>query len=325
MNNIAVSPSFAELAKEESARAPRNNSEKRAFLSAFIRMNGYLRLRGNNNALEVSSENSSIAKVVYEYLRDLYDVKARFAYTRNAGFLKRIVYHVILEEGVEEILKDLEIDFFLPTSPSKNVQKSEDMASFFAGAFLAGGSVNNPHSSSYHLEIACKEEAFAKFLLKLICKYPPHPFSAKMVTRRSKSVIYIKRGDEISDFLILLGAKENCLLFEDVRISRDFALIGNRLANLDTANYQKSQKAGLRQVEEINYLIEKRGWSSFDNEKIKALFKIRLEHPDASLNELAALLSDELNTTISRSNVNHLLRYLDKEYERALGYEKKRN
>ena len=207
--------SFTELVKEESSKADRLDSEKRAFLSAFIRMNGYLQLRDNKNGLEVTSENSAIAKVVYRYLKDLYGIRARFAYTRSAGFLKRIVYHVIVDSDAEDILNDLEIDFFFPLDPKNVIATPEQLASFFAGAFLAGGSVNSPQSTSYHLEISCKEEGFARFLLKQLLRYPPHPFHVKLLWRRKKYVVYLKRSDEISDFLILLGAKVNCLQFED--------------------------------------------------------------------------------------------------------------
>lgn len=308
--------SFAELVKEESAKAPRTDTEKRAFLSSFIRMNGYLQLRDGKNGLEVSSEKGAIAKVVYQYLYDIYGVKARFAYTRSAGFLKRIVYHVLLDEEAEDVLNDLEIDYFFPKNPKFFLSNTSEIASFFAGAFLAGGSVNSPQSHSYHLEISCKEEAFCDFLLKLIQKYPSHPFEAKKIKRRNKNVIYIKRGDEISDFLVLLGAKENCLSFEDERVSRDFANIGNRLANLDGANYRKSKASGDRQIEEINFFVSRFGWKGIDNPKLRTLMQLRLENPDASLPELARLLSDELNTTISKSNVNHLFRGLHERYEK---------
>lgn len=314
--------SFAELTKEESALALRSDEEKRAFLSAFVRMSGYLRLNEGKEGLEVSSENSAIAKVVYKYLNDLYGVKARFSYTRSAGFLKRIVYHVIIDEGAEDILNDLEIDFFFPKEPKRVLATSLQTSSFFAGAFLAGGSVSSPQSSSYHLEISCKEEAFAAFLLHLIQKYSPHPFHAKTVQRRNKHVIYIKRGDEISDFLILLGAKENCLAFEDVRVSRDFASIGNRLANLDGANYRRSKQTGEKQIEQINYFVERLGWQGIDNLKLRTLMEIRLNNPDASLGELAKLLSQELGATVSKSNVNHLFRYLNEQYERAKHHDK---
>lgn len=302
--------SFARLVKEESAKAERSVSEKKALLSSFVRINGYLRIRGKQEGLELSSENSAIAKCVYQYLHELYGVDVRFAYTRSAGFLKRMVYHVIVDDEAGKILEDLEVDFFNPEKPKNVISSSEEVAAYLTGAFLAGGSVNNPASRSYHLEICVKDEGFAKFLLKIWSKYQPHPFSCKLSKRRNQFVLYLKRGDEISDFLVLMGAKDQCLAFEDVRISRDFSSIGNRLSNLDTANYGRVVLASKRQIEEINYLFEKEGKENIPNPKLLALMELRVKNPDASLDELSKLLSEELNTEISKSNVNHLLRYV---------------
>lgn len=302
--------SFARLVKEESAKAERSASEKKALLSSFVRINGYLRIRGKQEGLELSSENSAIAKCVYQYLHELYGVDVRFAYTRSAGFLKRMVYHVIVDNEAGKILEDLEVDFFNPEKPKNVISSSEEVAAYLTGAFLAGGSVNNPASRSYHLEICVKDEGFAKFLLKIWSKYQPHPFSCKLSKRRNQFVLYLKRGDEISDFLVLMGAKDQCLAFEDVRISRDFSSIGNRLSNLDTANYGRVVLASKRQIEEINYLFEKEGKENISNPKLLALMELRVKNPDASLDELSKLLSEELNTEISKSNVNHLLRYV---------------
>ena len=302
--------SFARLVKEESAKAERSVSEKKALLSSFVRINGYLRIRGKQEGLELSSENSAIAKCVYQYLHELYGVDVRFAYTRSAGFLKRMIYHVIVDDEASKILDDLEVDFFNPERPKNIISSSEDVAAYLTGAFLAGGSVNNPNSRSYHLEISVKDEGFAKFLLKIWSKYQPHPFSCKLSKRRNQYVLYLKRGDEISDFLVLMGAKDQCLVFEDVRISRDFSSIGNRLSNLDTANYGRVVSASKRQIEEINYIFKKEGKENISNPKLLACMELRVKNPDASLDELSKLLSSELNTEISKSNINHLLRYV---------------
>ena len=302
--------SFARLVKEESAKAERSVSEKKALLSSFVRINGYLRIRGKQEGLELSSENSAIAKCVYQYLHELYGVDVRFAYTRSAGFLKRMIYHVIVDDEASKILDDLEVDFFNPERPKNIISSSEDVAAYLTGAFLAGGSVNNPHSRSYHLEISVKDEGFAKFLLKIWSKYQPHPVSCKLSKRRNQFVLYLKKGDEISDFLVLMGAKDQCLVFEDVRISRDFSSIGNRLSNLDTANYGRVVSASKRQIDEINYIFKKEGKENISNPKLLACMELRVKNPDASLDELSKLLSSELNTEISKSNINHLLRYV---------------
>ena len=315
--------SFAEKVKEESARSERDKEEKRSLLSSFIRLNGYLSLREGDERLDISSESSSIAKAIYQYLHDLYGVNARFAYTRSAGFLKRIVYHVLLEKEPEDILNDLGIDFFSIENPKNLVVNQKQIAAYLTGAFLAKGSINSPKSSSYHLEFSFTDPSFAKWIQKLLTRYPFHSFNAKMILRRNHYVVYLKRSDEISDFLILLNAKSCCLEFENVRVERDFANVTNRLSNLDTANYAKTLKSSEAQVEQIHYFVNKLGWEGIGNEKLKALMKLRLEHPDASLNELSHLLSEELNTMVSRSNINHLFRYLAEQYKFAQKENKK--
>lgn len=310
--------SFSESVKEESAHEERDEAEKRSLLSAFLRINGYLRLSGNEASLDVASESSAMAKAIYLYLHDLYGVSARFAYTRSSGFLKRMVYHVMVENEAEDILNDLGIDYFSMENPKFLTSNAKEIAAYLTGAFWAKGSVNSPTSSSYHLELSLGDESYAKWVAKLYQRYPNHPFNAKVISRRSRYVVYLKRSDEISDFLILMGAKKQCLEFENVRVERDFENQTNRLSNLDAANYRKSLNSGERQVEEIRFFVERLGWSAFDdNEKMKTLLKLRLAHPDASLSELARMLSTALNTDISRSNVNHLFRELDAQYALA--------
>jgi cell division protein WhiA len=309
--------SFARQVKEESARQERSDEEKRSLLSSFIRLNGYLQLTGGKEGLELSSESANVAKVIFKYLHDLYGVTVRFAYTRSAGFLKRIVYHIIVDEGAADILSDVEVDFFAPVSPKHVLATPEQVAAYLCGAFLAGGSVNSPLSSNYHLEIALADEGYARFLSREWNKAAFHQFESKLIKRRKQYVVYLKKSDQISDFLILIGAKESCLHFENVRVDRDFANIDNRLQNLDTANYGKTRKAGERQCLQIRYFLEALGYDRIDNPKLKALMRLRLSHEDASLEELSKLLSEELNTDISKSNVNHLFRSLDEEYRRA--------
>ena len=128
----------------------------------------------------------------------------------------------------------------------------------------------------------------------------------------------------MSDFLILVGASESCLKFENARIDRDFANVTNRLHNLDAANMGKTISSAERQIKEIVYFKNHRALlSAFTNPKLDALMDLRLSHPDASLSELAELLSEELAAEVTRSNINHLFRKIHEEYERA-NHEEKR-
>ena len=302
--------SFAKQVKEEAASSQRDDGAKRAFLSAFARISGYLVKREGKVHLELSSESAKTAKTIYGYVRDLYGIPARFSYTRSAGFLKRIYYHTIIDEEATDILNDLEVDYFDPKEPKHLLKNPEQIAGYLSGAFLASGSVNSPSSTNYHLEIALKDEGYAKWLSRLWNRLYGGLFESKVINRRGQWVCYLKKSDQISNFLILLGAKECCLRFENARVDRDFANVTNRLQNLDAANYGKASKAAERQIEEIHLLLEKTPLEEIENIKLRSLIEMRLEHPDATLNELATLLSEQWNTTISKSNVNHLFRAL---------------
>ncbi len=306
--------SFAGEVKEEIATHEFPDSAIRSLLSSFVKTVGEIHLSNGQEELDLSTEKANIAKFLYLTVRNVYGVTPRFAYTKGIGFRKRVKFHCLVPEA-DYILSDLQVDFLSGKLPKDLTSTLDQSAAYLAGAFLAAGSVNDPSSSNYHLEIALSDQTYANWISHLINRVSSHSFASKVAKRRSQYVVYLKRSDQISDFLVLIGAPESCLKFENVRVDRDFANIGNRLANLDGANFSKTMAASQKQVEAIEYFIEHDGWGYFDNPKKRALMELRLEHKDASLDELRELLSEKLATTISKSNVNHLFRNLLKEYE----------
>ena len=65
----------------------------------------------------------------------------------------------------------------------------------------------------------------------------------------------------------------------------------------------------------IDYIEKKIGINHISNEKLRVLCKIRKENIEANYNELALMLSEELHTSVSKSNINHLFIKLKKLYE----------
>ena len=310
--------SFAQQAKEEIANNHVSDEWKRSLLSSYFRINGEMHLSKDGQELLLTSESAQIAKLIYEAVTSIFGVKARFAYTRGIHFKKKVKYHVLVSEP-DYVLGDLEVDYWTGKIPHNAVANQELSAAYLAGAFLASGSVNDPSKANYHLELSLNDESYAKWLAKLINKSQQRPFSAKVIQRRNHWICYLKKSEEIADFLILIGATNACLQFENVRVERDFQNSINRLQNLDKGNFKKTMSAAQRQLEEIHYFEEHGGLSQFRNPKIEVLMNLRLTHEDASLDELAELLSDELASTVSKSNVNHLFRDLHKRYLDANG------
>ena len=308
--------SFTQKVKEEIASINFEDERLRALLASFIKINGSLSLNDGKERITLRTENAKIAKFIYHTVEKLYGIPCRFAYSKAMNLKKRLFYNVIIDEA-DYIISDLEISF-LDGKIAKSIVANDDLiAGYLCGAFLASGSVNSPKKSNYHLEIALNDENYMKWFLKLFSKLKSGEFNVKSIKRRNQYVVYLKRSQQITEFLILIGVTNTALEFENVRISRDFSNIGNRLSNLDSANYAKTVGASSKQIEDIKILDKIVGIDKIENVKQRELMKLRLENEDMSLQELADRLSEILNTNISRSNVNHLFRAI---HQRALQY-----
>lgn len=174
---------------------------------------------------------------------------------------------------------------------------------FVRGSFLGGGSINNPQNT-YHLEITFSSELNAQKILEILNKYQ---ITFKLLKKKNSYSIYTKDGDEIANFLALIGASSSVLKFEEIRVYRDIRNNVNRKVNCETANLNKTVNAALEQIEDINFLKEK-GQLDKLSEQLKDIAKVRIENPDASLVELGKLLPIPLG----KSGVNHRLKAIQK-------------
>ncbi len=304
---------FTSSVKEEIAAKDRNNDQKRALLASFLKLNGHISFNKGKTKLTLDSPFAPIAKSLYGAIRDVYGVSSRFSYTRSAGFLKRVVYHVIIDDAAK-IIDDLNLDPLKDDFENADFPFKEETSDYLSGAFLAAGSVNDPNCRSYHLEVRCQDEKYAKRLLKIWDR--SHSFHPRISKRRNGYIVYLKSSEEIADFLIFVGAENACFYYEDVRVARDYRNVTNRLTNLDTANLSKSLSAGSRQVEEIKFLQQTGALSKIKNPKSEIVCRLRLENPEMPLSEIAELLSEEIAASVSKSNVNHLFREIHELYEK---------
>ncbi len=309
--------SFTKQVKEELCSNEYTSQDRlRALLAAYIRINGSLLFRDKKSYLSLSSENAKIARFIYETINRIYDANAHLSFKNKSNFSKNTIYTIEVQEASDAIMEDLDISF-LEGKISKNIVRNDDTISgYLAGAFLASGSVNSPKTSNYHLEIALNSENYAKWLSKLFSKYRNSDIEPKIVKRRESFVVYFKKSDQISNFLIMIGAVMSCMEFEDVRVNRDFINSQNRMQNMDTANMKRIYETGLRQIEEIKIIDERLGIKNIRNIKEQLLCELRLENPSASLLDLADLMSQKLGKNITKSNINHLFRSIHELYVR---------
>ena len=295
---------FASDVKKECTLLEVHREHAKAELTALIRMNGAVNLYQQRLTLNVQSENAAIARRIYSLLKDHYQAESELIFRRKMKLKKNNVYIVRCRHGAHEILEDLHIFDGLSLNPHISpeiMSDSQKKRSYLRGAFLAGGSVNNPEASSYHLEIYSSYEAHNEDLCRLMNDFN---LNAKTIVRRNGFITYIKEAEKISEFMAVIGATRGMLTFEDIRIVRDMRNSVNRLVNMENANLNKTIDAAQRQVEAIRLIDSTQGISSLP-ERLQVMARFRLDNPDLSLKELGEQVQ---GGPISKSGVNHRLR-----------------
>ena len=93
--------------------------------------------------------------------------------------------------------------------------------------------------------------------------------------------------------------------FENLRIIKEISNYTNHKVNCETANIAKTVRAANRQVEDILLIQKVYGFSKLAD-SLRQMAEVRLEYPDATLQELGELL----DPPVGKSGVNHRLRKL---------------
>lgn len=311
---------FSQTVKEEIASNETLSKERLlALLSAYIRINGVISFSNHKVNVILKSENAKIIKFIYKGLKDNFqDVSISLDYIKKTRGKKKMSYLLTIEDA-ETLLDELSVSYLEGKISKEIVYDDETIGGYLAGAFLASGSVNSPETSNYHLEICLVSENYAKWLSRLFSKYHQIEMSPKITSRRDKFIVYFKKSDQISNFLIMIGATDSCMEFENQRAYRDFSNNTNRLSNLDMANLEKTIAIAQRQIDEIKYIDEVLGIHNFHNPKKEMLCYFRLDNESLSMSELANMLSKEFGYTITKSNVNHLFRDIHDLYVKLKG------
>ena len=209
--------SYASDVKKELTMLEVHFGNAKAELMALIRMNGSLSIVNKQFVLSVQTENPAIARRIYRLLKQFYDIESELIVRRKMKLKKNNFYIVRLKTGTNEILKDLDIlDNFQikETVPLEFLDDDAKARSYLRGAFLATGSVNNPETSRYHLEIYSLYEDHNDTICEMMNRYG---LNARKTERRSGYITYLKEAEKIADFLSLIGATNAMLKFEDIR------------------------------------------------------------------------------------------------------------
>ena len=285
---------FTTSLKEEMSKTDFSIVEAQNELISFLNCLG----KFSKDELIITLENASVARRIYKEIKEIYKVSPSITIRMQKRFKVKQIYILTIKDNIDLIKESInlgskkDIDFLV---------SDEEKIAFIAGAFLAVGNISNPSTSGYHLEFIFTKERLAKQVLNLLLYFK---LNAKMIKRGYKTIVYIKASENISDLLKLFKATSSLFYFEDIRIYRDHKNMVNRLNNCEIANQEKTFKAGLSQLEDINYLKKEDLFDLLDD-KTKIVASARIKYPEVSLQELADIITNEMDYKIGKSGINH--------------------
>jgi DNA-binding protein WhiA len=260
-----------------------------AELAAVVKISGIIKSYDNDKIIfSVTTENAAFARRLYSMIKILFGRQPEITIRRNKKLKKKLSYVLVTVAS-----KDIE----------EWTEKTCCSRAFLRGAFLAGGSISDPEKT-YHLEITSKDQEMANELNRIMNSYD---LNSKVINRKSNYVTYLKEGENIVDFLNIIGAHNALLKLENIRILKEMRNSVNRIVNCETANLEKTVNASIRQIENITYINDFIGLHNIPR-NLKEIAQLRLQHSEASLKELGEMLDPPLG----KSGVNHRLRKLDK-------------
>lgn len=263
-------------------------------------------------------------RIKYELLNKEFSIEEAFAFidgiiaTSGIWKLNEVTIKLNRDDvsnSIRELLDDMKVKHYLSTKNKnwvvlkdyKKDYKIKLAGPFFAGTFVGSGSISDLSTTSYHLEIQFYSNQDAEICRNFLNnKTINFKFKWVMIQRRLMWVIYIKKSDQISDFLKAIGAQVSMFSFEEQRIDREYNNQINRYGNLDTFNQQKLATSSIRFSTLWNKVQDNHLEDLFNSSEI-IFYKLKHKNSFSSLSELVILLKDKYGIIKTKSGLNHWL------------------
>ena len=216
----------------------------------------------------------------------------------------KLQFAISSEDKIAKIFETLQMDLKASLTLHVNFGMLEEEAecmAYLRGAFLAGGSVTDP-AKRYHLEMTTSHYKVSRETCALLIECG---FSPKELSRGGNNILYFKQSDYIEDFLTAIGAQVSAMGVMEAKVEKDLRNGVNRRVNCETANLTKVVDASMGQMAAIRALEEAGELDKLPG-KLRETALLRRENPEATLQELAAML----NPPLTKSAINHRMRKL---------------
>jgi DNA-binding protein WhiA len=115
--------------------------------------------------------------------------------------------------------------------------------------------------------------------------------------RNAYHVLYFKDSESIEDILTLMGATNASLEIMSAKMEKDLRNHANRRTNFDIANIGRIVQAGESQRLAVEKIARTTGLDSLP-ESLQKIAKIRLDNPDATLEQIRELLDEPISRSV---------------------------
>lgn len=284
---------------------------RKAEVSSILRFAGGLHLVAGHIVIEAELDTGAAARRLKKDLFEIYGHGCDIAMVQQSGLRKGTRYLVRVVEGGDTLARQTGI---VDTSgrPVRGLPPAVvsggvcDCESAWRGAFLAHGSLTEPGRSS-SLEITCPGPEAA---LALVGAARRLGIPAKSREVRGVDRVVVRDGDAIGAMLTRLGAHESVMAWEERRMRREVRATANRLANFDDANLRRSARAAVAAGARVARAMEILADDIPDHLLVAG--RLRLEHQQASLEELGALADPPMTKDAIAGRIRRLLALADK-------------
>lgn len=284
---------------------------RKAEVSSMLRFAGGLHIVSGRIVVEAELDTGAAARRLRKDIAEIYGHGSEILVQQGSGIRKGTQYIVRVSKDGEALARQTGLldgrgrpVRGLP--PQVVSGASCDSVAAWRGTFLAHGSLTEPGRSSA-LEITCPGPEAA---LALVGAARRLGIGSKAREVRGVDRVVIRDGEAIGALLTRLGAHESLLAWEERRMRREVRATANRLANFDDANLRRSARAAVAAGARAHRALEILGDEVPDH--LRMAGNLRVEHRQASLEELGQLHDPVLTKDAIAGRIRRLLAMADK-------------
>jgi len=266
----------------------KNNCCKTAFLQGLT----FDVMQDETGELLLSYNDESIADLVVKMLSSRFHRDISVAPKKYLG---RTIYEL---RFYSRSAHDFMTDYATADVLLSRFSCEQCVRAYLSGLFLSRGHITDPEKE-IHLYFSFHSAAAAQIaadVLEQCCVLP------KTIKRKNVTEIYYKSSNDVTTFLTFMGVGKPLFDILNSQIEKEIRNQENRATNCDTRNIERVVAACNKSAHLIAKLKSSGNWDTLPD-ALKITASLRLQYPDVSLSELAALHTPP----VTKSGVSHRL------------------